>query len=654
MGEVYGSDATEVEKRLNAQIERATQRFAREGRRTRVQTTALTRRRSNSFELETGDEGTRRADFRRASLSTRDGLALERIIGESDLLSTNYLERAVLRKTAVARVHVRSPRGEPEGYGTSFLVGPSLLLTNEHVLPDERSASGSLVEFHYEDDLHHLPKATRIFTLEPERFFYANIELDFALVAVAPMDLHGGSLSDIAPIRLIRESGKALIGEPVSIIQHPNGGSKRVALRNNEVVSIEGNAVHYVTDTEPGSSGSPVFNDQWEVVALHHAGVPERTPSGRVKRDAHGNVIWIANEGIRISRIFAHLEGRAWKPDEAPVLRSMGAVVSSIIASEDAETEQSTKAAALPEVRTFADLQALMRRDDITERQLRPYAMLDPNAGDALAPAVVVRPELRDETLEADLAVGIFNRFSRRYRRRQYRRKIRRGGPDLIKVVSEGDSWFQYPVLLDDVIDYLIARPQFAVFSVGAAGDLLRDMVQKGEQLDAIADKDPDVFLISGGGNDLFGDGRLATLVPRFAEGRPAKDYVGGKFDAFRDELRASYHQLFSQVRAEAPALPIICHSYSYPIPKQGRWLGKPLASRGITDPELQRDIVAVMLDRLKGDISSVAAEYSRVTFLDVIDVVLANGWHDELHPNETFYAKVGQRFEAEIKSVLG
>jgi V8-like Glu-specific endopeptidase len=57
----------------------------------------------------------------------------------------------------------------------------------------------------------------------------------------------------------------------VNIIQHPNGGPKRVALRNNLVYDSDFPRLRYFTDTEQGSSGSPVFNDGWQVVALHRA-----------------------------------------------------------------------------------------------------------------------------------------------------------------------------------------------------------------------------------------------------------------------------------------------------------------------------------------------------------------------------------------------
>jgi V8-like Glu-specific endopeptidase len=57
--------------------------------------------------------------------------------------------------------------------------------------------------------------------------------------------------------------------------------------------------VQYLTDTMPGSSGSPVFNDKWELIVLHHSGgwLPE--PS---TKSTH-----FRNEGIRVSAIAADL-----------------------------------------------------------------------------------------------------------------------------------------------------------------------------------------------------------------------------------------------------------------------------------------------------------------------------------------------------------
>src|SRR5207248_1603539 len=60
--------------------------------------------------------------------------------------------------------------------------------------------------------------------------------------------------------------------EFVNIIQHPNGGSMEVSLRFNQVVALEDKRIHYLADTEEGSSGSPVFDDSWRLVALHHSG----------------------------------------------------------------------------------------------------------------------------------------------------------------------------------------------------------------------------------------------------------------------------------------------------------------------------------------------------------------------------------------------
>ena len=71
---------------------------------------------------------------------------------------------------------------------------------------------------------------------------------------------------------------------------------KEIALHDNNVTYVYDRVIRYNTDTEGGSSGSPVFNDQWQLCALHHAGW----------KNADGSA---TNEGIRISAICDYLAG---------------------------------------------------------------------------------------------------------------------------------------------------------------------------------------------------------------------------------------------------------------------------------------------------------------------------------------------------------
>ncbi len=87
----------------------------------------------------------------------------------------------------------------------------------------------------------------------------------------------------------------------VNIIQHPLGKPKRVALRNNKVYSAEYPHLYYYTDTLEGSSGSPVFDDDWQVIALHCASITERS-----EYNGNKNVGYV-NQGVQMNAIFAHL-----------------------------------------------------------------------------------------------------------------------------------------------------------------------------------------------------------------------------------------------------------------------------------------------------------------------------------------------------------
>jgi endonuclease G len=205
--------------------------------------------------------------------------------------------------------------------GTGFLVAPGLLLTNNHVLPTPQSARGGVVQFNYQCGLDGNMLGPVAFPLDPDAFFLTSksTELDFTLVAVRDSADVGARLAEFGFKRLAALSDEVLAGESVTIIQHPGGEPKQIALRENFVLALPGVAdryLYYQTDTTPGSSGSPVFNDDWEIVALHHSGYAKRNSEGKIlARDGRvwtesmgeDQIDWIANEGIRVAALFKYL-----------------------------------------------------------------------------------------------------------------------------------------------------------------------------------------------------------------------------------------------------------------------------------------------------------------------------------------------------------
>ncbi|MDI2589726.1 DNA/RNA non-specific endonuclease [Psychrobacillus sp. NEAU-3TGS] len=243
----------------------------------------------NPLEVDTPE----RVTLRKAIIDPRDGLAMERIIGQDDLFPISYLEAGLQAARPVCRIEIRDRIGRVLGHATGFLVSPSLLLTNNHVLENYDTAQFSRAQFNYEVDLDLKERPMKTFRLTPERLFITDQKLDFTLVAIEDMSADGTKVSDFGFLPLIPQTGKGLVGEYVSIIQHPSGAPKAVAIRENQIMDVFDDYIHYSTDTMPGSSGSPVYNDEWIVICLHHAGVPD--PKDAAK--------FIANEGIRISSI---------------------------------------------------------------------------------------------------------------------------------------------------------------------------------------------------------------------------------------------------------------------------------------------------------------------------------------------------------------
>jgi hypothetical protein len=261
-------------------------------------------------------------------------VALERIIGRNDLIGVEFLTAAVTAARSVGRVLVRTRAGRVVAYGSGALVSPRLFLTNNHVLDAAASAASSVVEFGYEYAPGGRLQPARTFALTPDEFFLTDPALDFTLVAVKA----DGGLTDFGWLTLNDDDGAVLKDEYVNIVQHPSGRPKQVAIRDNLVTDILPDFLHYRADTEPGSSGAPVFNDQWELIGLHHSGAPKRNDQGQIL--AHNGAVWtdnmgdaaidwIANEGIRVGRILTYLKG-ATLPDTLKPARDelLSAVIS--------------------------------------------------------------------------------------------------------------------------------------------------------------------------------------------------------------------------------------------------------------------------------------------------------------------------------------
>jgi endonuclease G len=236
--------------------------------------------------------------------STPPEQLLEAIINTPDFVGTRYLDAGVAAARAVGRILIKDDRGRLVGYGTGSMISPHLMLTNHHVLDTAQAAATSHVEFDYQDGIDGKLLDVTTFGFDPDRFFLADEGLDFAIVAVRAGE------DELAPFgfnRLIESEGKALLGEYVTIVQHPRGDKKQVVLRENRIVDGGEHFVHYSADTEPGSSGSPVFNDQWEVLALHHASVraPEHPEFGQV-----------LNEGVRVTAVLGVVKDSQLQPEQ--------------------------------------------------------------------------------------------------------------------------------------------------------------------------------------------------------------------------------------------------------------------------------------------------------------------------------------------------
>lgn len=250
-----------------------------------------------------------------------DQEALERIVNSEDnFLDIDLLAGAIYTAQAVGRIELPSGRA----LGTGFLVGPDLIMTNFHVFKTKDVLERAVIRFDYQVNADGVVTQGRVFNFIPDFYISSpDTELDFALVRVKgeplaerKMGPDDEGLDYLELLRRGRHRGYLLVSpamiveqERVNIVQHPNGNPQKVVLTQNYVLSnMSADRVHYLADTMPGSSGSPVLNNHWEVIALHHSGGahPPQKALADLQKLLRGQYKF--NEGIPMRAILPHIE----------------------------------------------------------------------------------------------------------------------------------------------------------------------------------------------------------------------------------------------------------------------------------------------------------------------------------------------------------
>ena len=213
-----------------------------------------------------------------------------------------YLAKLDIRvwQSRLTEIERRVCRVELEGnaVGTGFLVGPDTVLTNWHVfeaaknqakvdllgcrfdyelLPDGKVQPGQLVMLQAKGCIDSSPYSVAEGTDKPDNPLPTTAELDYALLRLASrvgdQQVEGAVRGWIALPKAVLPLAA---DSPILIVQHPEGTPMKLAMDTQAVIGLNGNGtrINYRTNTDPGSSGSPVFTMDWDLVALHHSGDP--------------------------------------------------------------------------------------------------------------------------------------------------------------------------------------------------------------------------------------------------------------------------------------------------------------------------------------------------------------------------------------------
>lgn len=264
--------------------------------------------------------------------------------------------------------------------------------------------------------------------------------------------------------------------------------------------------------------------------------------------------------------------------------------------------------------------------------------------------------------------------------------KARKGGPVTpppismagglsrpFRIIAEGDSWFHYPVPFKGggIPAFITRKTDVHILNLAHYGEEVRQMlgVEQRRILEQILADDatrPDALLFSGGGNDLVGDQFCLWLNQRGGSDEPAAAINTLILDHVFAVVRKGYQDLISMRDTLAPLCHIFVHPYDFPMPSNvgvcgiGPWLKPSLDYRGWTDPDVQFEVVKLLLTRFRELLEQLIAQNPGAPNRGEITLVNTHGtldpkpaskhWGNEIHPSPAGFGLIADKWIGALK----
>ena len=239
-----------------------------------------------------------------------------------------------------------------------------------------------------------------------------------------------------------------------------------------------------------------------------------------------------------------------------------------------------------------------------------------------------------------------------------------RNHPDWPVIISEGDSWFSFP-LHANTIDHLdeMANRKISLLRLESNGDELLEIFgsKQKKKLRRYLDRYPvEALLFSGGGNDIVG----TDLLPLLKDKQPGMSWEDciDKPRALRrlDQLRLAYLDLIDIRDDHNPDCRIYVHGYDYAIPngkaasflglRIGPWMKPHFDARGITELTDARKIVRWLINQFNDMLADLAQAHPKFVHVKTRNTLTESEWNDELHPSRDGFRQVAEKFRSRLK----